>query len=467
MSNKSQLNVNAITTFSVGALVRVALYSLPSLSSVLDGRVEITTPVSSFKRMQEGLFLYTTKSISNKLNVYDGDVFHQSPLLLALFSTVKSFNLSLQVPYLLADLLAAFGIYIIASKISKSTGTKWESFPPWAAAAIYLFNPFSLLSSIAQSTNVFSNTLIILSTAAALTNSAVLSMALLALATIISLYPLVLVPPMIAIALSYPTVMTGPIVIEHGGKSIGSKGSELSSSVEADSKIISSSTEKESELDEFIQLAPFSENLFIPACWAKLVVGYLLYVGIFLYLSFLTAGSNWKFLDSVYSPIIFLEDLTPNIGLWWYFFVEMFTYFRPFFIAVFQLFVAGFSIPITIRFISYPLYALVAVIGIVTTFKSYPEVGDLGLYLSFWALLKPILSQVKYKLVVVLTLLYASALAPTFYHLWIYLGSGNSNFFYAITLVYALGISISLSDSTWTALRLEYDGGKNPRLSQI
>ena len=31
-----------------------------------------------------------------------------------------------------------------------------------------------------------------------------------------------------------------------------------------------------------------------------------------------------------------LPDLTPNPGLWWYFFTEMFDHFRPFFLAAFS-----------------------------------------------------------------------------------------------------------------------------------
>lgn len=54
-------------------------------------------------------------------------------------------------------------------------------------------------------------------------------------------------------------------------------------------------------------------------------------------------------------------------------------------------------------------------------------------------------------------ILYASVLGPTFYHLWIYAGSGNANFFYAITLVWSLGLSIILGDSMFAALRDELD----------
>jgi hypothetical protein len=39
----------------------------------------------------------------------------------------------------------------------------------------------------------------------------------------------------------------------------------------------------------------------------------------------------------VLNPLRFLlPDLTPNPGLWWYFFTEMFDHFRPFFLAAFS-----------------------------------------------------------------------------------------------------------------------------------
>ena len=35
-------------------------------------------------------------------------------------------------------------------------------------------------------------------------------------------------------------------------------------------------------------------------------------------------------------------------------------------------------------------------------------------------------------------MLYSLCLFPTFHHLWLYSGSGNANFFYASTLVWAI-----------------------------
>ena len=53
------------------------------------------------------------------------------------------------------------------------------------------------------------------------------------------------------------------------------------------------------------------------------------------------------------------------------------------------------------------------------------------------------------------TILYAALLGPAFYHLWIYAGSGNANFFYAITLVWSLGLTVILTDSLFAVLRDE------------
>jgi phosphatidylinositol glycan class U len=63
----------------------------------------------------------------------------------------------------------------------------------------------------------------------------------------------------------------------------------------------------------------------------------------------------------------------------------------------------------------------------------------------------------RYTFLALATIMYASFLGPSFYHLWIYAGSGNANFFYAITLVWSLGLSIIVGDSLYAALRDELD----------
>lgn len=58
-----------------GVIIRVMLVVyLPSLHNVLLDRIEVATPVSNFKRLQEGLFLFL-----HDINPYEGGIFHQVP----------------------------------------------------------------------------------------------------------------------------------------------------------------------------------------------------------------------------------------------------------------------------------------------------------------------------------------------------------------------------------------------------
>lgn len=50
-----------------------------------------------------------------------------------------------------------------------------------------------------------------------------------------------------------------------------------------------------------------------------------------------------------YLDSLAVSDLTPNFGLFWYFFIEMFDQFRPFFLIVFQIHVFIFAVPISIK----------------------------------------------------------------------------------------------------------------------
>lgn len=63
----------------------------------------------------------------------------------------------------------------------------------------------------------------------------------------------------------------------------------------------------------------------------------------------------------------------------------------------------------------------------------------------------------RYTFFAMATILYAILLGPAFYYLWIYAGSGNANFFYAITLVWSLGLSVILADTLFAALRDEWE----------
>ena len=67
------------------------------------------------------------------------------------------------------------------------------------------------------------------------------------------------------------------------------------------------------------------------------------------------------------------------------------------------------------------------------------------------------LAVTRYTFPALSSLLYSTLLGPAFYYLWIYAGSGNANFFYAITLVWSLGLVVILADMLYAILRDEWE----------
>jgi phosphatidylinositol glycan class U len=63
----------------------------------------------------------------------------------------------------------------------------------------------------------------------------------------------------------------------------------------------------------------------------------------------------------------------------------------------------------------------------------------------------------RYTFLIVNLFIYSSLLAPIFWYLWIYVGSGNANFFYAIGLVYGVGEIILMVDTTFAVLRRDFE----------
>ena len=122
-----------------------------------------------------------------------------------------------------------------------------------------------------------------------------------------------------------------------------------------------------------------------------------------------------------------------------------------------------------------PLFIITALLGIFAIFKPYPSLSDTSLYFamlplyrhifpckstSSTAYLSPALlipSVMRYTFFAMATILYATLLGPAFYYLWIYAGSGNANFFYAITLVWSLGLSEIVADTLFAVLRDEWE----------
>ncbi|KAL2259754.1 hypothetical protein VTK26DRAFT_6458 [Humicola hyalothermophila] len=397
--------------YIAAAVLRLAIFTLfPALPDLLTGRVEISTPVTSFKRLQEGLFLY-----SHNVSPYDGGVYHQAPLFLPLFSLLPSFSsfpIFTYLLYIAVDLLSANALLKIADSGEAASSALFSSprrekrWSGYVIAAAFLFNPFTVATCIGRSTSVFTTCAILHAIAKAVSGAPVGAMVAIAFASYLSMYPLLLLPPLVL--LCYDRQRPGRVT---------------------------------------------ESGLQFTSIYVLIFGGVL---GVLFGMSYLITGST-EFFVSTYGVQLTLSDLTPNVGLWWYFFIEMFDSFRSFFLGVFWLhlgcYVAGFSI----RMRRQPLAVLTLLLGVFAIFKPYPSISDTSLFLAMVPLYRHVFPLMRYTFVTATVIIYASIIGPAFYHLWIYAGSGNANFFYAITLVWGLGQSLLVCDLMFAVLRDEWE----------
>lgn len=105
-------------------------------------------------------------------------------------------------------------------------------------------------------------------------------------------------------------------------------------------------------------------------------------IGSLLCVSYLIMG-NWNFIGNTIGFILTVPDLRPNIGLYWYFFTEMFEHFRWLFIASFQINVGLlYIVPLALRLRKDPMLLAFTYLAIGAIFKSYPSIGDVGFYVA-------------------------------------------------------------------------------------
>lgn len=377
-------------------LVLVLLF--PQLGSTLDQSVQFSTPVTSFRSFQEGIFL-----LRHHLGLYDGGVVHLPPLLLQLMRFVGSSRM-LHTIFIIVDCVIVWLLFQIESSLNGTSRCAW----------IFGVNPLTVLSCVSGSTVAFTYLSLIASIYfIVVTKNSLVSAAMMTITGYLD-------PCMSVLILPILNFIEGP--------------------------------------------HRFTKSLIY--LMASAITGIYLYI-----------ASPFP-LDIVYGTRLTFASVSPNMGLWWYFFIEMFEEFIPFFKAVFNLFSMGMIVPITLRFHDktyvHPLHCWIVCLGWMILTKPYPTLGEVGIFLSMIPLFDmqgvSILKYMKYPMFTALLFMHGVLLSPIFYHLWIDLGSGNSNFFYAISLVYGLALGLLITDIMWGVIRLEHDQGKpnySRKLTQV
>ncbi|KAJ7625394.1 GPI transamidase subunit PIG-U [Mycena polygramma] len=393
---KPSLDVGVVFPVLVAGRLLLALTNLPD---ALKHNHQLSSPLTSYLNLQEGIYLF-----KNGIDPYSGGVFRHSPLYLALFTTVLPTSRTISsIIWTLCDALGAWALVQIWRARQRVAQTSRDGL----IAVAYLLNPYLFLSTLSLSTSSFENTLALLSLMFAARGDASPSLLAAALLLQLSLSSVVLLAPLILLIASSPV-------------------SQLAS----------------------------------PRAWSGnskklkfLVAEFAAYTAVLTLASTLVSG-GWAWVPQTWGASLTLPDLTPNVGMWWYFFTEMFDHFRPFFLMVFSIHLLIYVAPICIKFQYDPLYAAFILLGILGTFKSYPTLADPGLFLSTIAVFPEIYPYLRYPIVTTLLHLHAVLLMPLFHHLWLNQGTANANFFYASTLVFACANGAALTDCVWAGLRI-------------
>ncbi|XP_072371285.1 phosphatidylinositol glycan anchor biosynthesis class U protein isoform X2 [Scyliorhinus torazame] len=356
----------------VAVTVRAVLFR-SSLAEFISERVEVVSPLNSWKRVVEGLSL-----LDLGVSPYSGNVFHETPLILYLFHFLIDYA---EFVFMATDVITAVALYIAAEDFNKVVFRKqriafeFQKYAPdiitlvrtpkemyhipLKVALFYLLNPFTVLTCVAKSTCAIHNAIIAIFVLATVKGSAFISAVFLALATYQSLYPVALFAP----ALLYLAQKHYILVNLHS-----------------------------------------TTFLVLLLKYAVMFLGCLM---VTICLSFFLLNS-WSFIPSTYG------------------------------------------------FIDHPMFFMFVQLAIIAIFKSYPTVGDVALYMAFLPMWNHLYRFLRNIFVVTCMLISSSVLFPVLWHLWIYAGSANSNFYYAITLAFNVGQILLVSDYFYAYIRREY-----------
>lgn len=134
------------------------------------------------------------------MSPYDGGPCHQPPLLLTLVTLLSRFPLGLiNAFYLSLDLLVGFLLYHVGeTAVSRGITPKEGGYHlGLMMMSIYLFNPITLVTSMARSSLIYTHLAILISLFYALQGRRTWATCSIAFATYLSFYPLVLIIPIL------------------------------------------------------------------------------------------------------------------------------------------------------------------------------------------------------------------------------------------------------------------------------
>uniref|UniRef100_A0A0R3RU97 Phosphatidylinositol glycan anchor biosynthesis class U protein n=1 Tax=Elaeophora elaphi TaxID=1147741 RepID=A0A0R3RU97_9BILA len=362
----------------------------------LKKRPELNVPHNSFRRLIDGIFM-----LRDGVSPYDGDVIHCQPILLYLFGALIDYPNLLLIMFLSFDIMTSEILRVIATIHMKNQGSSVEDVERIAdlVSKCYMLNPVAVASCAIFSLSVLCNLITSLFILAFVKSSVLFSSILFSVLVHLSLYPAVYI---CALLVKFSTLKERTLII---------------------------------------------------------IYSVILLVGLLFSNRFLNE-SNWNYIDSTYKFLLDVRDLTPNVGIFWYFFIEVFNHFRRFFLWVFQINVLVYLVPLSLTLRSNAFLLLHQLMILISVFASYPSMADSLIYLSLLPLFEHLKKYFRWGLITGGALSATMVLAPVMWQMWIVTGSGNANFYFAATLTYSIAQIFLLTDLLYGYLRLKLVEGR-------
>lgn len=434
----------------LSVIFRIVMIYFPNLN--LSSRPEVSTPLTSIHRLAEGYWLK-----QSSMSPYAGSMYHGSPLLLSLLGplTVKRIegqpdHLLCSFAFVVADVLSALLIRAVGQNLQRAyyrnlrllkvnLSKNSEFFPAGdIASLVYLWNPFTIVACVGLSTSPIENLAIVLTLYGASKGQVPLAAFGFVVATHLSLYPIILIIPVVLLL----------------GNGLDAPPRKLFLQRSSSRVVVGPSRDSCSQQEEVINQSEVPNGFSL-----RPVMYFLLWVSLFsVYLLLLCGvslkqfGGLWEMFRSTYGFILTVQDLSPNIGVLWYLFAEVFEFFRDFYLIVFHINILFMITPLAVRLHHRPLFLAFVLLSISAMLKSYPSVGDSALYLSFVGLFVYELVDLEFSFFLFCGYIGISLLSPVMHNLWIWRGTGNANFYFANAMAYACFQIVLVVESVSTML---------------
>ncbi|TKW19805.1 hypothetical protein SEVIR_4G043500v4 [Setaria viridis] len=408
----------------------------------LASRPEVSTPLTSLRRLAEGYWL---KQAS--MSPYSGSMYHGSPLLLSVLGPLTSNRsggknahvycslIFVAVDFLAAMLIQATGRILQMSRnrslksldLTKAVNNSANVSAGDIASLIYLWNPWAIVTCVGSCTSPIENLMVVIMIYGACSRLAPFAAFGYVMATHLSLYPAILIVPVILLLGYGPDAPTTKVFL------------------------LKSSSSSKSDMRTSLKIQRFSWMTVLHFIfWLFIWSGYVLLLSSIILKK--VDGLNEMF-EKTYGFILTVKDLSPNIGVLWYFFAEVFDFFRSFFLTVFNMNIIFMVLPLAIRLKHRPCFLAFVYTAIVAMLKSYPSAGDSALYLGLLGLFANELAEMQFTFFLCFGYIGVSLLSPVMHNLWIWRGTGNANFYFATGLAYTCLQTVLVVESVGSMIK--------------